>query len=156
MMTADFTIGTHGTGYPANVASQRYADHQPSVKLSSNTDNGNLIAVGDWVDWDYFAEAAVTTFTGKIIAKNVDGTFLVLVNNPGDAVFVYQKPLTPYESPAELKLEKTFYNKKDDIVRTYVLTKFDRIAVSEEGFDGTPVVGKSITGVTAKKLVVGA
>ena len=156
MMTADFTIGSHATGYPANVASQRYGNHMPSVKVTTDTDNGNLIAVGDWVDWDYFREAAVTTFAGKIIAKNPDGTFLVLVTNPGDAVFVYTKPLTPYESPAELKQEKAFYNKAGDIARTYVLTKFDRIAVSEEGFDGTPSVGKAITGVSAKKLTVGA
>jgi hypothetical protein len=156
MMTADFTIGSHAIGYPANVASQRYGNHMPSVKLSTDTDNGNLIAVGAWKAWDYFEEAAVTTFTGKIIAQNPDGTFLVLVTDPGDAVFVYTKPLTPYESPAALKQEKAFFNKAGDIARTYVLTKFDRIAISAEGFDGTPVVGKNITGVSAKKLTVGA
>ena len=47
------------------------------------------------------------------------------------------------------------YNKAGDIVRTYVLTKLDRITVSTEGFTGNdPAVGKNITGVTAKKMVV--
>lgn len=156
MMTADFVIGKHAIGYPANIAAERYGGHMPSVMVETDTDNGNLIAAGEWTAWDYYEEKAVTKFEGKIIAKNVDGTFLVLVNDPGDALFVYTKPLTPYESPAALKQEKVFFNKAGDIVRTYTLVKFDKFAVSELGFDGTPEVGAEITGVSNKKLVVGS
>lgn len=156
MMTSAFTItATHARALPSNVVSQRYGNHMPSVKIDTDTDNGNLIAVGDWVAWDYFAEAAVTSFTGKIIAQDKNGDWVVLVTNPGDAVFVYQKPLTPYESPEQLLSEKTMYNKAGDIVRTYVLTKFDRITVSTEGFTGLdPSVGATISGVSNKKMVV--
>lgn len=155
MMTSAFAIAaTHGRGFPSNVVSQRYGDHIPSVKLSSDTDNGMLIAVGDWQGWDYFAEAAVTTFTGKIVAQDKNGDWLVLVTDPGDACLVYQKPMTPYETPKELLNEKTMYNLKDDIVRAYVLTKFDRFTSSTENFSGTPAIGKNITGVTGKKMVV--
>ena len=155
MMTSAFSIAaTHARALPSNVVSQRYGNHMPSVKIDTDTDNGNLIAVGDWVAWDYFAEAAVTSFGGKIIAQDKNGDWVVLVTNPGDAVFVYQKPLTPYESPEQLLSEKTMYNKAGDIVRTYVLTKLDRITVSTEGFNGVPAVGKNITGVSAKKMTV--
>lgn len=156
MMTSAFQISaTHARALPSNVVAQRYGNHMPSVQLSTDTDNGNLVAVGAWLGWDYFAEAAVTTFTGKIIAQDKNGDFVVLVTDPGDACFVYQKPLTPYETPEELLNEKTMYNKAGDIVRTYVLTKLDRITVSAEGFTGvTPAVGKNITGVTNKKMVV--
>lgn len=156
MMTSAFSIAaTHARALPSNVVSQRYGNHTPSVQLSTDTDNGNLIAVGAWVDWDYFAEAAVTTFTGEIIAQDKNGDWVVLVTDPGDACLVYQEPLTPYETPKELLNEKTMYNKAGDIVRTYVLTKLDRITVSTEGFTGNdPAVGKSITGVTSKKMVV--
>ncbi len=155
MMTSAFTIAaTHARALPSNVVSQRYGNHMPSVLLSTDTDNGNLIAVGNWTGWDYFAEAAVTTFKGKIIAQDKNGDWVVLVTDPGDAVFVYQKPLTPYETPEELLNEKTMYNKAGDIVRTYILTKYDRITVSTEGFNGTPAVGKNITGVSAKKMTV--
>jgi len=156
MMTSAFSIAaTHARALPSNVVSQRYGNHMPSVKIDTDTDNGNLIAVGDWVAWDYFAEAAVTSFAGKIIAQDKNGDWVVLVTNPGDAVFVYQKPLTPYESPEQLLSEKTMYNKAGDIVRTYVLTKFDRITVSTEGFTGNdPAVGATISGVTNKKMVV--
>lgn len=155
MMTSAFTIAaTHARALPSNVVSQRYGNHMPSVKIATDTDNGNLIAVGAWTAWDYFAEAAVTTFKGKIIAQDKNGDWVVLVTDPGDAVFVYQKPLTPYETPEELLNEKTMYNKAGDIVRTYILTKYDRITVSTEGFNGTPAVGKNITGVSAKKMTV--
>ena len=156
MMTSAFSIAaTHARALPSNVVSQRYGNHMPSVKIDTDTDNGNLIAVGDWVAWDYFAEAAVTSFADKIIAQDKNGDWVVLVTNPGDAVFVYQKPLTPYESPEQLLSEKTMYNKAGDIVRTYVLTKFDRITVSTEGFTGNdPAVGATISGVTNKKMVV--
>ena len=156
MMTSAFSIAaTHARALPSNVVSQRYGNHMPSVKIDTDTDNGNLIAVGDWVAWDYFAEAAVTSFAGKIIAQDKNGDWVVLVTDPGDAVFVYQKPLTPYESPEQLLSEKTMYNKAGDIVRTYVLTKFDRITVSTEGFTGNdPAVGATISGVTNKKMVV--
>lgn len=156
MMTSAFSIAaTHARALPSNVVSQRYGNHMPSVKIDTDTDNGNLIAVGDWVAWDYFAEATVTSFAGKIIAQDKNGDWVVLVTNPGDAVFVYQKPLTPYESPEQLLSEKTMYNKAGDIVRTYVLTKFDRITVSTEGFTGNdPAVGATISGVTNKKMVV--
>ena len=156
MMTSAFSIAaTHARALPSNVVSQRYGNHMPSVRIDTDTDNGNLIAVGDWVAWDYFAEAAVTSFTGKIIAQDKNGDWVVLVTDPGDAVFVYQKPLTPYESPEQLLSEKTMYNQAGDIVRTYVLTKFDRITVSTEGFTGNdPAVGATISGVTNKKMVV--
>lgn len=156
MMTSAFSIAaTHARALPSNVVAQRYGNHMPSIQVSTDTDNGNLIAVGDWLGWDYFAEAAVTTFKGKIIAQDKNGDFVVLVTDPGDACFVYSEPLTPYESPKDLLNEKTMYNKAGDIVRTYVLTKLDRITVSAEGFSGNdPAVGKSITGVTAKKMVV--
>ena len=156
MMTSAFTIAaTHARALPSNVVSQRYGNHMPSILLSTDTDNGNLIAVGDWAGWDYFAEKAVTSFKGKIIAQDKNEDWVVLVTDPGDACLVYQEPLTPYETPKELLSEKTMYNKAGDIVRTYVLTKLDRFTVSTEGFTGaTPAVGKTISGVTNKKMVV--
>lgn len=161
MMTNVFDITAfpkHARALPSNVVSQRYGDHIPSVRVATDTDNGNLIAVGAWAGWDFFDEAAVTTFTGEIIAQDKNGDFVVLVRDPGDACFVYTKPLTPYETPEELLDERMFYNKAGDIVRAYVLTKFDRITVSSEGFysptSATPKVGDAVTGVTNKKLTI--
>ena len=85
-----------------------------------------------------------------------NGNWLVLVTNPGDACLVYQKPLTPYESPRELMSEKVMYNKQGDIVRAYGLHKHDRFEVSDEAFSGTPAVGAQIKSVSSKKMVIGS
>lgn len=155
-MHADFTItGTHAMAFPSNVLAQKAGEHIYHVKLASNTDNGNLIAIGDYVDLDYFEEATVSSFAGEIVKKMPNGNWLVLVTTPGDACLVYQKPLTPYESPAALKSEKAMFNKKDDIVRAYGLHKHDRFEVSEEAFSGDdPEVGATISSVSSKKMVV--
>lgn len=154
MMSIKFDVEEHAMGYPSNVLAQRNGEHMYSIKLTSNTDNGNLIAAGDWIDMDYFAEAAVTTFAGKIVKKMPNGNWLVLVTNPGDALFVYEEPFTPYESPKALLSEKVFFNKAGDKVRCYGLHKHDRIEVSTAGFSGTPAVNKTISSVSNKKMVV--
>lgn len=154
MMNVDFTVGGHAVGYPNNVLAQRQGEHVYSVELTTDADNGNLVAIGDWERMDVFAEAAVTTFTGKIVEKMVDGNWLVLVTNPGDACLVYQKPLTPYEAPASLRAESAMYNKAGDVVRCYGLHKHDRFEVSDAGFDGTPEVGATISTVANKKLKI--
>ena len=79
-----------------------------------------------------------------------------MVTEDTDAVLCYQKPLTPYENPRELTKESAFYNKAGDIVRCYGLCKWDRFEVSDLAFNGTPAVGASITGVSNKKMTIGA
>ena len=154
-MHINWTVDEHATALPSNVLAQEYGAHIFNIKLSSNTDNGNLVAAGDWESFDVFEEAAVTTFTGKIVEQMPNGNWLVLVTNPGDALLVYQKPLTPYESPREFLEESAFYNKAGDIVRCYELRKWDRFEVSEKAFSGDdPEVGATISSVSSKKMVV--
>lgn len=153
MMTVDFAVGKHATSYPSNVLAQRAGKHIYSVKADKDMDNGAILAIDEWIGYDNFSAKDSTGFEGKIVQKNVDGTYLVFVKNAGDACLVYTKPLAPYESPAELKDETAFYNKEGDIVRAYEFAFGDRFAVSELAFEGTPEVGKTVT-VTGRKLVV--
>lgn len=155
-MFVDFNTTKHAKGYPANVLAQRYGEHTPSVVLSSDTDNGMIIGIGDWDHMDVFKEATPTAVQGKIVAQNVDGTYLVLITKAENAAFVYQKPMNAIETPKSLTDEQVMVNKKGDIVRTYILHALDRVAISAEGFSGTPAVGKTVSGVTAKKLTVSA
>lgn len=154
-MSVNWTVGEHATALPSNVLAQEYGAHIFNIKLTADCDNGNLVAAGDWEEFDVFAEAAATTFAGKIVEKMPNGNWLVLVTDPGDALLVYQKPLTPYESPRELTYESAFYNKAGDIVRAYELRKWDRFEVSDLAFDGTPELGKAVS-VVSKKLKVAA
>ena len=125
-----------------------------SVELTTDADNGNLIAVGDWKSLDLYTEAAVTTFEGKIVEKMGNGNYLVLVTDPGDAVLVYNVPVGAEDWTNTFNKESNLYNVAGDRVRCYGLHKYDTFEVSAEGFDGTPEVGKVITGVSAKKMTV--
>lgn len=156
-MSIFYEIAKHATAFPSNVLSgDTYGGHMFSILLDSDTDNGNLVAVGDYLSLDLFAEAAVTEFEGKIVEQMGNGNYLVLVTNPGNATLVYQVPIGAEEWTNTFKKESNMYNKAGDRVRTYGLAKWDRFEVSVEAFEGTPEVGKTITGVTNKKMVVGA
>lgn len=154
-MTVGYKVSTHATALPSNLLASNYGEHIYSILLSTDADNGNLVAVGDWNSLDQFKEATVTTFTGKIVEKMADGNYLVLVTDPGDAVLVYQVPVGAEDWTNTWKKESNLYNVAGDVVRCYGLAKYDRFEVSAEGFDGTPEVGKNITGVSNKKLTVG-
>ena len=69
-MSINYDIDQHATANPSNVVSGgTYGGHMFSILLTSDTDNGNLVAVGDWLSLDLFAEATVTKFTGKIVEQ---------------------------------------------------------------------------------------
>ena len=153
-MSLFYEIAKHATANPSNVLAAEGGAHMYSVQLETDTDNGNLVAIGEWIGFDLFAEAAATTFTGKIVEKMGNGNYLVLVENPGDACLVYQVPVGAEEWTNAWKKESNLYNKAGDRVRVYGLVKHDRFEVSAEGFEGTPEVGKEITGVNKKKMVV--
>ena len=153
-MSINMQVGQHATALPSNVLAQEYGAHILNILLGSDADNGNLVAAGAWHEFDVFEEAAVTTFEGEIVQKMPNGNWLVLVKNPGDALLVYQKPLTPYESPRELTAESAMYNEEGNIVRCYELRKWDRFEASDLAFDGTPEVGASIASVSNKKMVI--
>jgi len=155
-MAIHFEIAKHAVCNPANVLAQNYGEHMFSIQLNGDTDNGSLVAVGDYLSLDLFKEAAVTSFEGKIVQQMTNGNYLVMVTDPGDAVLVYEKPLIAEEYSNNFKKISNFYNKAGEVVRCYGLHKYDRFEVSKEAFSGEPAVGKSISSVSNKKMVIGA
>ena len=131
--------------------------HIYNVKLSTNTDNGNIIGRGAYVAPEYYAEAAASnTFAGKIIDRAANGNWYVEVTAVGDNdLLVLQVPETYYDYTSQMRDEAYFYNAANDIVRCYSLEIGDVFELSAEGFTGTPVKGKTVT-VANKKLTVGA
>lgn len=154
-MSIFYEIAKHATANPSNVLAAEGGAHLYNILLETDTDNGNLVAVGDWNSLDLFEEAAVTTFKGKIVQQMGNGNYLVLVEDPGDAVLVYQIPVGAEEYSNAWKAESNLYNKAGDVVRGYGLVKHDRFEVSKEAFDGEPTVGAAINAVTNKKMVIG-
>ena len=125
-----------------------------NIKATDNIDNGCIVKRGDYVAPEYYAEAAATEFTGKIIEKAANGNFRVEVTAVGELEgLVLSVPLIYEEYTTRMQEESNFYNAKGDLLRVYQLYVGDVFTLSTEGFDGTPEVGKTVS-VVSKKVKV--
>ena len=149
-----YEITKHATAFPSNILAAEGGAHMFSIELAEDCDNGAIVKAGAWKSLDLFEEAEATEFEGTIVEKMANVNYLILVEEPHDALFVYQVPVGAYEWTNEWKKESILYNKAGDRVRAYGLVKYDRFELSKEGFEGEPEVGKKINGISAKKLVV--
>lgn len=132
-------------------------EHMVSLNITEDTPNGYICKIGKMSALDLFDVEEAGTLTGYIAMRGADGTYLFVVEttDPLNAV-VISEPLIDYESPRSLTLESNFYNDPaDGPARGYQLHPVDRWWVSEDGFNGTPTVGATITGVTDGKLTIG-
>ncbi len=152
-MAIDLAIGKHAMSGVSKLLATSGGAHIYNVVLSSDADNGNLIARGAATTFDQYAEATATSFKGIVQWKAANGNFYVEVTEATDALLVYNVPMSPYDEP-KLKSEKIFYNAKGEVVRAHELKVGDIFELSVEGFNGTPTVGASVTGVSNKKLTV--
>lgn len=154
-MAIRFEIEKHAYCFPTKVLAGNGGEHILNIELTNDADNGSIVSVGDYVSFDNYMEAeAPAAYEGKIIDVAADGNFYVEVVEPADAVLVYEVPVIAEQNyDSRFKAIKNFYNVKGDVVRGYVLHKHDIYELSEEGFDGTPEVGKSVT-ISGRKHVV--
>ena len=152
-MAIKYSIEKHAVAWPSKLLAQNGGKHIYNIKLATDTDNGNLVARGSFIDLDTYEEAAASTFEGIIQKKAANGNWYVEVVNPGDSLFVYMQAFIAEDWTNKWKKESNFYNAADEIVRGYELAVGDVFEISEEGFTGTPEAGKTVS-VAGKKLVV--
>jgi hypothetical protein len=152
-MAIKYSIEKHAVAWPSKLLAQNGGKHIYNIKLATDTDNGNLVARGAFIDLDTYEEAAASTFEGIIQKKAANGNWYVEVVNPGDSLFVYMQAFIAEDWTNKWKKESNFYNAADEIVRGYELAVGDVFEISEEGFTGTPEAGKTVS-VAGKKLVV--
>lgn len=150
-MAIKYNVTRQGYASPARVLAQNYGAHIFSTVASEDQPNGTLVLKGDYVSLDLYeqADASEATFKATITDKAVNGNFYVEIDeNPGHVLVVYQKPLIDEESPRSFTSLYNFYNEKGDDVRSYDTIYGDVWELSAELFDGTPVVGAKISGVS--------
>lgn len=152
-MAINYQIAEHAVAFPSKLVAQNGGEHIYNIELTTDTDNGNLIARGDFIDIDLYEEAEVTDFEGVIRKQAANGNWYVEVVKPGDALFVYMQAFIAEEWTNKFKAERNFYNAAGDTVRGYGLHVGDVFEVSTLGFTGTPVEDAKVT-VADKKLVV--
>ena len=144
---------THAVAYPSKLLAQNGGKHIYNIELATDTDNGNLVSKGAFIDLDLYEEAAATTFEGIIQKKAANGNFYVEVVESGDSLLVYTPAFIEEDYTNKFKDERRFFNSANSVVRGFELAKGDVFELSAEGFDGTPEAGKTVT-VANKKLVV--
>jgi hypothetical protein len=154
-MAIKFEIEKHAYCFPTKVLAGNGGEHILNIELTADADNGSIVAVGDYVTFDNYKEAtAPAGFEAKIVDKAADGNFYVEVVEPADAVLICEVPVIAEQNyDSRFKAIKNFYNVAGDVVRGYVLHKHDIYELSEEGFEGTPEVGATVT-ITGRKHVV--
>lgn len=153
-MAIRYEIEKHAVAFPSKLLAQNGGKHIYNVVLSTDTDNGNLIARGEWDSLDLYKEATVTTFEGVVREQAANGNWYVEVTDPGDALFVYQQPVIAEEWTNTFKKTSNFFNAAGDRVRSYELAVGDVFEVSAEGFSKVPTKGAKIQSVTDKKMVL--
>ena len=153
-MAIRYEIEKHAVAFPSKLLAQNGGKHIYNVVLSTDTDNGNLIARGEWDSLDLYKEAAVTTFEGVVREQAANGNWYVEVTDPGDALFVYQQPVIAEEWTNTFKKTSNVFNAAGDRVRSYELAVGDVFEVSAEGFSKVPTKGAKIQSVTDKKMVL--
>ena len=152
-MAIKYSIEKHAVAFPSKLLAQNGGKHIYNIELATDTDNGNLVKRGSFIDLDLYEEEAATTFEGVIQKQAANGNWYVEVVNPGDSLFVYMQAFIAEEWTNKFKAESNFYNAAGDVVRGYELAVGDVFEVSAEGFTGTPEAGKTVS-VAGKKLVV--
>ena len=146
-MAIRFEIEKHAYCFPTKVLAGNGGEHILNIELTNDADNGSIVSVGNYVSFDNYMEAeAPAAYEGKIVDVAADGNFYVEVVEPADAVLVYEVPVIAEQNyDSRFKAIKNFYNLKGDVVRGYVLHKHDIYELSEEGFEGTPDLVKTVT-----------
>lgn len=152
-MAIKYQIAEHAVAYPSKLLAQNGGEHIYSIHVATDTDNGAIVAKGDFIDLDSYEEGAATGFKGKIQKQAANGNWYVEVVEAGNALLVYQQPFIAEDWTNNFKKEANFYNAAGEYVRAYALHEGDVFELSAKGFTGTPEAGKAVT-VAARKLSV--
>lgn len=155
-----FTIeNNHAVVFPSKLVAGQGGEHILNIRLTKDHDNGNIVGVGDWVGFDEYEEAeAPDTFEGVIRTKGTGtkNSWYVEVVTPADAVLIDEVEVFTNTYDARFTDKHNWFNPEGAVVRGYILHKYDIFELSEEGFDGTPAEGSTVTAdATTGKLVVG-
>ena len=152
-MAIRYTIEEHNVAFPSKIAASAGSPHIYNIRLTEDTDNGQLVGKGDWVAFDEYEQAAAPAFSGKIQAKAANGNFYVEVTDDTEALFVFDSPIIAEDYNTKFTAEKNFFNEEGKTIKAYSLIKGDIFELSAIAFDGTPEAGKTVSYSGGKYVV---
>lgn len=159
-MAIRFNIeNNHAVVFPSKLVAGQGGEHIVNLKLTADRDNGTIRGIGEWVGFDEYEEAAAPSeFEGIIRTKGTEtkNSWYVEVVTPADAVLIDEVEVFTNTYDQRFTDKHNWFNPEGATVRGYILHKYDIFELSEEGFDGTPAEGSTVTAdATTGKLVVG-
>lgn len=144
-MAIKYTIEQHASAFPSMMLAADGGKHIYSVELDKDADNGQVVAKGEWKDFQYYGVKESTGVEGVILDQAANGNWYIEITDPGDGLFIYQVPMIEEEWTRSFQKESNFYNPKGEVVRAYEMAAGDIVEVSALGFVGTPEKGKTLT-----------
>lgn len=128
-----------------------YGDgHILSGEMDQDRDNGEIVAVGDYKEGEYYA---VSAFAGDFEAKvieivyNTNQTMVRFeLTKDCDGYFVHNPETMPNDFLKIYQEVYNYYNAAGSRARMYPMKKHDVFTVSVDAFGGTePAVGATVT-----------
>lgn len=128
-----------------------YGDgHILSGEMDKARDNGEIVAVGDYKEGEYYTVGA---FAGEFEAKVIEivyktGRTMVRfeLSKDCEGYFVHNPETMPNDFLKVYQELENYYNAQGDRARMYPMKKHDVFTVSVEAFGGTvPEVGQTVT-----------
>lgn len=123
--------------------------HILSGEMDKDRDNGEIVAVGDYKEGEYYTVGA---FAGDFEAKVIEivpvaGRTMVRIEltKDCDGYFVHNPETMPNDFLKVYQDVANYYNAKGDRARMYPMYKHDVFTVSADAFVGEVAVGKTVT-----------
>ncbi len=148
-----YQIEDHIFGFPTKIVSGYGGGHIYNIHLTADTDNCTLVGRGAWEALDLYTQDAAPEFSGVIREKAANGNWYVEVTTATEALFVYDAPVIAEDYNRDFQKESHFFNESGKVVKCYSLIKGDIFEVSENGFEGTPNAGSTVTFANGKYVV---
>ena len=123
--------------------------HILSGEMDKDRDNGEIVAVGDYKEGEYYN---VSAFAGDFEAKVIEivpvaGRTMVRVEltKDCDGYFVHNPETMPNDFLKVYQDVANYYNAKGDRARMYPMYKHDVFTLSSDAFTGDVAVGKTVS-----------
>lgn len=144
-------INKHWVAEISRVSAVYGTGHILSGEMDKDRDNGEIVAVGEYKEGEYYA---VSAFAGDFEAKvieivyNAAGRVMVRfeLTKDCDGYFVHNPETMPNDFLKVYQDVANYYNAKGDRARMYPMYKHDVFTVSVDAFGGTvPTVGQTVS-----------
>lgn len=143
-------MNKHWVAEISRVAAVYGTGHILSGEMDKDRDNGELVAVGEYKEGEYYTVGA---FAGTLNAKVIEIVYNNLqtmvrfeLQEDCDAYFVHNPELMQNDFLKVYQETYNYYNKGGERARMYPMVKHDVFTVSVDAFGGTvPAIGATVT-----------